>query len=323
MTKSSQNNPMVREISSADNSRPSLPIQIAIVGDIHSEWSDLDNDLLCQLDLDLVLFVGDLGNEDVAVADRIAKLELPKAVILGNHDAWFTASPWGQSKCPYDRTTEDRVQQQLDILGIHHVGYSQLDFPELNLSVVGSRPFSWGGRDWRNKDFYQERFGVGGFTESIERITTAAAQTSTDRLIFIGHNGPIGLGDQPEDICGRDWETTGGDYGDPDFAAALAAVKDTGKSIPLVAFGHMHHRLRHTQERLRTAYRQVDNTLYLNAARCPRMVEMGGKALRNFSVVTLRGDRAISKDENEVIGAGLIWVDVEGQIYSEEPYLLC
>jgi uncharacterized protein (TIGR04168 family) len=315
MNKSSQNNPMVREISSADNSRPSLPIQIAIVGDIHGEWSELDNDLLYQLDLDLVLFVGDLGNEDVAVANHIAKLELPKAVILGNHDAWFTASPWGQSKCPYDRTIEDRVQQQLDILGIHHVGYSQLDFPELNLSVVGSRPFSWGGRDWRNKDFYQERFGVSGFTESINRITSAAARTSTDRLIFIGHNGPTGLGDQPEDICGRDWETTGGDYGDPDFAAALAAVKATGKSIPLVAFGHMHHRLRHTQERLRTAYRQVDDILYLNAARCPRVVEMEGNALRNFSVVTLRG--------NSAIGAGLIWVDEKGQVGSEEPYLLC
>jgi hypothetical protein len=59
----------------------------------------------------------------------------------------------------------------------------------------------------------------------------------------------------------------------------------------------------------------VDDTLYLNAARCPRVVEMGGKALRNFSVVTLRGDVAI--------GAGLIWVDAEGQICSEEPYLLC
>ncbi len=315
MTKKTQCSSTISESSLTDNSLPSLPIHIAVVGDIHSEWSDLDNDLLRQLDLDLVLFVGDLGNEDVAVADRISQLELPKAVILGNHDAWFTASPWGQSKCPYDRTTEDRVQQQLDILGIHHVGYGQLDFPELNLSVVGSRPFSWGGRDWRNKDFYQKRFGVGGFTESIERITNAAAQTSTDRLIFIGHNGPTGLGNEPEDICGRDWEATGGDYGDPDFAAALAAVKATGKSIPLVAFGHMHHRLRHTQERLRTAYQQVDNTLYLNAARCPRVVEMEGKALRNFSLVTLRGDVAIR--------AGLVWVDVDGQVCSEEPYLLC
>lgn len=306
----------IQEASFTHNLLPNRPIQIAIVGDIHGQWSDQDNDLLQQLNLDLVLFVGDLGNEDVAVADRIAQLELPKAVILGNHDAWFTASPWGQSKCPYDRATEDRVQQQLDILGICHVGYGKLDFPELNLSVVGSRPFSWGGREWRNKDFYQQRFGVSGFTESIDRITTAAASTSTDRLIVIGHNGPTGLGDAPEDICGRDWETVGGDYGDPDLAAAITAIKATGKSIPLVAFGHMHHRLRHTQEQLRTAYKQLENTLYLNAACCPRMVvDKEGNDLYNFSLVTLRGNAAIS--------SSLIWVDNQGKICSQEPYTLC
>jgi uncharacterized protein (TIGR04168 family) len=291
-------------------------LRIAIVGDIHSQWSDLDNHLLHGLDLDLVLFVGDLGNEDVAVAAQIAAIDLPKAIILGNHDAWYTASPWGQSQCPYDRTQEDRVQQQLDVLGISHVGYGYLDFPELNLSVVGSRPFSWGGKEWRNKGFYQERFGVGGFTESTARIVESAAQANTDRLIFISHNGPTGLGDEPSDICGRDWETIGGDYGDPDLAAALQSVQDMGKQIPLVAFGHMHHRLRHDRSQLRTAYKQVDSTLYLNAARCPRLVtSTAGNELRNFSIITLA--------DTGITTAGLIWVDPQGKICEEEPYLLC
>jgi uncharacterized protein (TIGR04168 family) len=291
-------------------------LRIAIVGDIHSEWGNLDNHLLQQLDLDLVLFVGDLGNEDVVVATHIAAIDLPKAIILGNHDAWYTASPWGQSQCPYDRTQEDRVQQQLDVLGIHHVGYGHLDFPKLNLSVVGSRPFSWGGKEWRNKGFYQERFGVGGFTESTARIVESAAQTNTDRLIFISHNGPTGLGDEPSDICGRDWETIGGDYGDPDLAAALQTVLEMGKQIPLVAFGHMHHRLRHDRSQLRTAFKQVKNTLYLNAARCPRLVSSAaGNELRNFSIVTLT--------ETGVTTAGLIWVDPQGKICEEEPYRLC
>jgi uncharacterized protein (TIGR04168 family) len=316
MTKSSHNPFTVREASLVDNSQPSLPIQIAIVGDVHGQWHDLDNYLLTQLNLDLVLFVGDFGNEEVAVVDRIAALDLPKAAILGNHDAWYTASPWGQSQCPYDRETEDRVQQQLDSLGICHVGYGKLDFPDLNLSVVGSRPFSWGGNEWRNRDFYQQRFGVSGFQESIEQITLAAASTSTDRLIFIGHNGPTGLGDEPADICGRDWEVLGGDFGDPDFAAALAAVQATGKSIPLVAFGHMHHRLRYTKERLRTAYKQVQDTLYLNAACCPRIVEdTAGKTLRNFSIVTLIGD--------QIARASLVWVNDQGQVCTEESYSLC
>jgi uncharacterized protein (TIGR04168 family) len=292
------------------------PLRIAIVGDIHSQWNELDNYLLELLNFDLVLFVGDLGNEDVSVATHIAAVKLPKAVILGNHDAWYTASPWGQRQCPYDRTQEDRVQQQLDVLGICHVGYGQLDFPELNLSVVGSRPFSWGGKEWRNKDFYQERFGISGFTASAARIVEAAATATTDRLIVIGHNGPTGLGDEAEDICGRDWETIGGDYGDPDLAVALQTLRSQGKQIPLVAFGHMHHRLRHDQQRLRIAHRQVENTLYLNAARCPRIeTSTTGESLRNFSVITL--------GETGVLAAGLIWVNAQGRICAEEPYGLC
>jgi uncharacterized protein (TIGR04168 family) len=289
---------------------PAERLRIAIIGDIHGQWSQLDRDLLHQLDLDLVLFVGDFGNEDVVLTQTIAALDLPKAVILGNHDAWYSASPWGVSRCPYDRQQEDRVQQQLDALGICHVGYNKLDFPELNITVVGSRPFSWGGREWRNKDFYQQRFGVSGFAESTQRIVAAARSGSCDRLIVIGHNGPTGLGEEAEDICGKDWETLGGDYGDPDLSAALAELQAEGKSIPLVAFGHMHHRLRHTQERLRKAYQQVGQTLYLNAARCPRIIE----SWHNFSIVTLTADRVSS--------AGLVWVDAQGIIQKQEPYAI-
>lgn len=40
------------------------------------------------MDPDLAIFVGDFGNEDVEIVKKVADLELPKAVILGNHDAW-------------------------------------------------------------------------------------------------------------------------------------------------------------------------------------------------------------------------------------------
>jgi uncharacterized protein (TIGR04168 family) len=295
-------------------------LRIAIVGDIHGQWNSIDQQILAQLDLDLVLFVGDLGNEDVAMARAIASLDLPKAVVLGNHDAWYSASPWGVSRCPYDRSQEDRVQMQLDALGVCHVGYGKLDFPELNVTVVGSRPFSWGGKEWRNGEFHRQRFGVSSFAESTAKIVTAAQAANCDRLILIGHNGPTGLGEAPEDICGKDWETLGGDYGDPDLAAAIEQIQAAGKWLPLVTFGHMHHGLRHTKERLRQAFRQVDNgnggqMLYLNAARCPRIVEQpGGELWHNFSIVTLQGQ--------QVASAGLIWVDASGQIRQQETYPL-
>jgi uncharacterized protein (TIGR04168 family) len=294
------------------DSIPSSSCRIAVIGDVHSQWDLTDNLLLKKLAIDLVLFVGDFGNEDVLIAQIVAELELPKAVMLGNHDAWFSATSWGQSQCPYDRTQEDRVQAQIEILGESYVGYGQCSFPQFNLAVVGGRPFSWGGDQWRNQEFYQSRLGVSNFAESTAQILAAAEQTTMEQLILIGHNGPTGLGDQPEDICGKDWAPIGGDFGDPDLAAAINQLQARGKSIPLVAFGHMHHQLRHRKDQLRVPARQIGETIYLNAARCPRVVNYP-PILHNFSIVTLQ--------DGQVIEAKLIWVDQQGEIQRSEDYL--
>jgi uncharacterized protein (TIGR04168 family) len=286
-------------------------VKIAVVGDIHDRWEIEDSLALKHLDIDLVLFVGDFGDESVEIVRSIAALEIPKAVILGNHDAWYTASAWGRSKSPYDCKLEDRVQQQLDLLGETHVGYGHLDFPQFNLSVVGSRPFSWGGADWKNKKFLRTRFGVRNFEESTARIVAAAEQATCDNLILIGHNGPTGLGDRPEDTCGKDWGELIGDHGDPDFAEAIDRVRDRQTSIPLVTFGHMHHRLRHTKERLRTIV-NVDRhqTIYLNAACVPRLIRVEGERRRNFSLVTLLNGK--------VDGISLIWLGENYRLVSEQ-----
>lgn len=286
-------------------------VNIALIGDIHDQWSDADNDALTQLGFDLALFVGDFGNESVEVVRRIAALDIPKAAIMGNHDAWYSASDWGRKKCPYDRTLEDRVQAQLDLLGTAHVGYSKLDLADLQLSVVGGRPFSWGGSTWKNEDFYQQRYGITGFEESIEQIMDSIQQAAHDTILMIGHCGPTGLGDAPEAPCGKDWNPIGGDYGDPDLAVAIAQAKELGKTIPLVTFGHMHHRLRHRKDRLRQMV-SVDrsHTVYVNCASVPRVIDTEQGVLRNFSHVTLRGQ--------QVTQAALIWVNSAHQIVSEE-----
>ena len=38
-------------------------LKIAIVGDVHDQWDENDRDALHALNVDLVLFVGDFGNE--------------------------------------------------------------------------------------------------------------------------------------------------------------------------------------------------------------------------------------------------------------------
>ena len=292
-------------------------LQIAIVGDVHQQWNSDDATALQTLGIDLVLFVGDFGNEDLAIVEQIASLPLPKAAIFGNHDAWYTATPWGRRKRPYDPAKDDRFATQLKILEACHVGYSCLDFPQLGLSVIGARPFSWGGSEWRNKTFYRDRYGVTSFQDSTAKILSAARSASQPNLILIGHNGPTGLGDQPEDICGKDWNPIGGDYGDPDLEDAIAQLQPEltakGKALPLVSFGHMHHSLRHRKDRLRTCALRKDETLYLNAARCPRHLKNGADLERNFSLVTLT--------DGQITASRLAWLNAAHQIISEEDLL--
>lgn len=261
---------------------------IAVIGDVHDQWEAADALALQTLGVDLALFVGDFGNESVDLVQEIAQLSLPIAVSLGNHDAWYTATPWGQQKAPYDRSKEDRVQAQLDSLGPAHVGYGHRDFAQLNLGVVGGRPFSWGGADWKNPDFFQQRFGVGSMAESAARIVAAGRACRQNHLILLAHNGPFGLGDAPEAPCGRDWQPIGGDHGDPDLQQAITELKAAGKHIPLVAFGHMHHNLRHTRQVQRQALQVHEGTVYLNAACVPRIKACPGGHQRNFSLVTLQ-----------------------------------
>jgi uncharacterized protein (TIGR04168 family) len=276
--------------------------KIAVIGDVHDQWEIEDNLALEALKVDLALFVGDFGNESLEIVHRIASLSLAKAVILGNHDAWYTATPWGRKQCPYDRTREDRVTAQLELLGITHVGYGKLDLPDLAISVVGGRPFTWGGSEWKNQEFFQERYNIKDFAESTAKILANVQEAAHNTLIFLGHNGPLGLGNNAEAICGRDWQPLGGDHGDPDLAAAIQQAQDLGKQVPLVTFGHMHHRLRHTTSRLRTqVVTSKEGTLYLNAASVPRIVNSSTGKLRNFSLVTMT--------QGQIIAADLVWVD--------------
>ncbi|MEA5538754.1 TIGR04168 family protein [Limnoraphis robusta Tam1] len=286
-------------------------IKIAVVGDVHDQWEEEDGIALKQLGVDLVLFVGDYGNEAVEVVRAIAALDLPKAAVFGNHDAWYTMTSWGRKHCPYDPEKENWVQQQMDLLGEAHVGYGKRDFPEFGLTVVGSRPFTWGGPEWRESQFYQEWFGVNSFEDSTRRIVEAAQSSTQNTVIFLGHTGPTGLGEAAEDPCGKDWKPIGGDYGDPDFASAIAQTRALGKQIPLVTFGHMHHNLRHTKTRLRKCVEVgSEGTVYLNAARVNRIEDRGTDKQRNFSLVIL--------EAGQVSEAKLVWVNPEYRITEEE-----
>jgi len=290
---------------------PKSIIKIAVIGDIHDLWELEDNTALKHLGIDLALFVGDYGNEAVEVVRRVAAADLPKAAVMGNHDAYYSASKKGINNCPYDRTQEDWVQLQMDLLGEAHIGFSKREFPQFGLTIVGGRPFSWGGSKWRYRKFYRDRFDVRGFDESCELILAAADEAEHNTIIFLGHVGPYGLGAQPEAPCGKDWGSKGGDYGDPDFADAIALTQQSGKRVPLVAFGHMHHALKNNSQQLRTrVVASPTGTLYFNAANVPRIEQTPTGTRRSFSVVTL--------NQGSVESITLLWLNANFEPISEE-----
>ncbi|KAK4374854.1 hypothetical protein RND71_005531 [Anisodus tanguticus] len=274
-------------------------VRIAVVGDVHDDWNvEEDRKALQLLKPDLVLFTGmcfllssiysstmrDFGNENVDLVRSIADLEITKAVILGNHDAWNTQkfsgrqvvglALWLHEDCDWEK---DAVQLQLECLGDEHVGYRRMDLPMLKLSIVGGRPFSCGGRPLFRKQLLKARYGVRDMDGSAERILQAAMGTPEDHsIVFLAHNGPTGgdagLGANLDDICGRDWFVDGGDHGDPDLAQALAKLKAAAPcSVPLVIFGHMHKQLASGNGLRKMIVVGNDNTIYLNGAIVPRV----------------------------------------------------
>jgi|TARA_B100000524_G_scaffold59228_1_gene27506 hypothetical protein len=55
--------------------QPPLALRIAVVGDCHDQWDADDNAALAALAPDLVLLVGDFGNENAGLVHELGKLQ--------------------------------------------------------------------------------------------------------------------------------------------------------------------------------------------------------------------------------------------------------
>jgi uncharacterized protein (TIGR04168 family) len=156
------------------------------------------------------------------------------------------------------------------------------------LAVVGGRPASAGGGFHQSKASLAA-FGPISLHDSASRISTAALRADPALpLILLAHCGPSGLGSGAADPCGRDWKAPARDWGDQDLALAIDQIRRK-RPLPLVVFGHMHHRLKRGQgERLSYCVDRA-GTAYLNTAFVPRHShDDQGRALRHFSWVELR-----------------------------------
>lgn len=275
---------------------------LTVVGDLHRWWRPADAAFLERTRPDLSLFVGDLGDEDVEMVRLIAQLPVPKVVMLGNHDAWQS---FGR------RTCTEKLTESLHILGEDHLAYGVREVPAAGISVIGARPFSWGGQSLRSPELYDEIYGVHTMRQSAAAIFDAARNAHHRDLVILAHNGPLGLGDQPEDIFGKDFGKPGGDWGDRDLALAIQRIEGLGLRVRAVIAGHMHHRLAHPRGAERTRFVRRGDTLFVNAAYVPRVVRTSAGEVSHF--VRTWWDRGECARVEEV------WVDIHGNVSSVEP----
>lgn len=273
-------------------------LRLAVVGDIHGLFDEVDARQLAALDCDRILFVGDLAafthRSGLATARCIAPLAERALVLLGNHDGVFFRQLVAEVKGRRARARvlglgmPRRVAALTRALGsVPLCGYSVHEFQrgDFALSLIAARPHSMGGPRLGYARYVARAYGVASMEDSARRLCSLVDDAGAQDLVFLSHNGPTGLGAARDDLFGCDFLPEEGDWGDPDLLAAIDYAVSRGKRVRAVVGGHMHHRLQGGGTRRTQA--QVDGTLFLNVARVPRVEDAGEGLRRNHVLLTL------------------------------------
>lgn len=258
-------------------------MKFAVIGDIHGFWDEHDTAFFNASDYDGLLFVGDFARwtNSLPVARQLAALTRPAWAIAGNHDA--VTRPQLMAEINNRRLLRTltclgmkrRVRALADTLAPVRLGGFSLDMLADDLGLLTARPHAMGPDRFYYRGYLQRAFGIADFDASAQRLQQLIDQAPR-RLILLAHNGPAGLGDSTEAPFGSDFNPAYGDFGDPDLRAAIDYARDRGHDVLAVIAGHMHHRNRHTGV-YRDTWAHDGNTLYLNAARVPRMRRDGSQ----------------------------------------------
>ncbi len=280
-------------------------MRIAVIGDLHDQWNELDVAHLNRSDYDLILFVGDLGRGDTTsrrISLGISQLERPTLVMPGNADAPHGARLaaefslqrglgrlFGPADAPNPRSG--------DVGGVRLCGYSlhRPRHPARDFTLVAGRPYSMGGPELSFGPELHGSFGIGSLEDSTKRLCELVDRVETRSVVFLSHNGPCGLGEAPTDPWGCDFLPEPADWGDPDLAEAVAHARARGLVVLAVVAGHMHLEVR-GHEGERTWQRRVDETLFVNPARVPRITSREGRELHHHVALAI-GPEGASAEE--------------------------
>lgn len=270
--------------------------RIGVIGDLHSHWDEVDVAHFDRSDYDLLFFTGDLGGGSASSSLRMARvmsqLNKPTLVMPGNHDTGDISElaaelnhRRGIRKLTAIRTGASDGAN--DTAEVRLCGYSlhRLHRDAVDVTVVAARPHSLGGASLAFPEHMHRAYGIASLEESRERLYSLLNQVQTPRVMFFAHNGPTGLGNEPTDMWGCDFKPEGGDWGDPDLAAAIGYARAQGREVLAVVAGHMHLGTQCGRERPWLEHR--DGTCFINAARVPRIFARASATHRHHVALTL------------------------------------
>ena len=277
--------------------------RIGVLGDLHGFWDDWDARYFSGTDYDLLLFTGDLGSSTgsngVRIARSIGRLDKQALVMPGNNDVSAVLEIGAELRHQRGLLALRKLVGRA--LGahageVHLCGYSLHPFTlgERVITVLAARPYARGGSVLSSPERLSESFGIESADASLQRLRALVDQAPSAELIILAHNGPYGLGGSAVDLWGRDFAPEEGDWGDADLADAIAYARSRGKRVLAVVAGHMHL---HTRDgRTRAWQRRSDDSLYVNAARVPRIYEEASGKYRHHVVIDLEGDEVSARE---------------------------
>lgn len=275
-------------------------MKLAIIGDVHHAWNEVDTAFFNASDHDAVLFVGDIYNfslqRGLRAASELAALDKPALLIPGNHDAIHPAQLAAEiTRYPslirwtsYGHSERVRALSEA-VGGVQVAGYSVHGLGD-GLDVIAGRPHSMGESQISFAPHLAEAYGVYTLEDSVRRLKRCVDESDARRVLFLAHNGPTGLGERRDDLWGCDFRREEGDFGDADLRIAIDYARERGKLVLAVLAGHMHHRLRGGG--VRKWAQQHDGVLYVNAARVPRIFEDRDGVFHHHVDLRIDGDRA-------------------------------
>ncbi len=270
--------------------------RLGIIGDLHTHWDEIDVAQFAGMEYDLLYFTGDLGggtpDSTLRVARVMAALRQPALVMPGNNDTVDIDELAAELAHQYGASQLMSIIRNAGVPVSPMVlcGYSRhpIRVGERRVELIAARPHSMGGPQLSFADYMERTYGIGDLQSSSRRLRSLVDEADAEDLIFLAHNGPLGLGEEPHAIWGCDFKPGGGDWGDPDLTEAIEHARALGKRVLAVVAGHMHLR---TKQGLERPWRlERDGTLYINAARVPRIFAADDDVYRHHVALTISPD---------------------------------